>query len=236
MEEHQLIKKIEQLREIKPKKDWVFLTKNRILGKELEKSEMSPFSVLFIPIRKPALVVAPLVVLAAVLGGVFVYLNFLPQLAQIPVVTRIFESNQRAEEIIVSLGELQGNLEKITFGLNNLKNAKDPNQALVMTEIVKATAKKGEEVVDQIKTENSSQPKQVLASLNWVGDAYKGLGEAAGNTQIEVMGDYIEYLSQGTLTEEDETRLEKAEQYYNEGKYTDAIILIQKIVSQKIGP
>ena len=232
MEERQLIKKIEQLKEIKPKKDWVFLTKNRILGKELGRSEMSPFSALFIPIRKPALVLAPLVVLAAVLGGVFVYLNFLPQLAKVPVVTQILENNQRTKEIIVSLGELQGNLEKITFGLNNLKNAKDPNQALVMTEVIKATAKNGEKVVGQMKT-FSKPEKNILLSLNGIGDTYKEMRDEAGDTQIKVMGDYIEYLSQRTLTEEDENRLEKAEQYYNEERYSDAIILIQTINNPK---
>jgi len=31
------------------------------------------------------------------------------------------------------------------------------------------------------------------------------------------------------LSEEDQARLQKAEQYYNEGKYSEAMILIQRI-------
>ena len=221
MDEGKLIKKIKELRQIKPSKDWASLTKNRILGRELEKSETSPFSILFapIPIRKPVFIVAPLILVAAALGGLFVYLN-LGIGHQLPlVVGRLRPTEQKAEEMVMvsSLKELQVSLEKVMLGLNNLKKAKDPNQALVMTEIVKATAKNGEEIVDQIKS---------LASL---GDAYRELGEKASNTQIEMMGDYIEYLSQRSLTEEDEARLQKAEEYYNEGKYTEAMILIQRI-------
>lgn len=212
MQEHQLIKKIKELRQIKPNKDWVSFAKNRILG--LREEEKWCTSLFFTPIRRPALVVAPLVVLAAVLGGLFVYFNFLP--SQVPIVTRAPEK-QEPEQIVSSLEELQSRLEKVTLGLNDLKKVKDPNQALVMTEIVKATAKNGEEIVGQIKS---------LASL---GDAYRELGEKANNTQIEMMGNYIEYLSQRSLTEEDELRLQKAIEYYNEGKYTEAMLLIQRI-------
>jgi len=211
MDERQLIKKIKELKQIKPNEDWVCFNKREILGEGLEKSETSPFSVLFIPIQKPALVLSSLVMVAAVLGGVFVYLNFIPQV-QPSISTKAPE-----KQIAVSLEELQASLEKITLGLSDLKNAKDPSQALVMAEIVKATAKNGEEIVGQY---------QALASL--VGP-YREIREVAGNTQVEMMGDYIEDLKQRTLTEEDEARLEKAEEYYNEGKYTEVIFLIQKI-------
>ncbi len=44
MTEKQLIEKIRQLRQIKPKEDWVFLTKSQILGEEMEISPNPRFS------------------------------------------------------------------------------------------------------------------------------------------------------------------------------------------------
>lgn len=220
MQNHQLIRKIKELRQIKPTEEWVFLTKERILKRRAHTETVpfsSVFSFLFQPIRKPIFAVAPLVVLAAVLGGFFVY-NIIEQ-----------GSGNQETNIIASLERLEKNLSQITSDLNGLKTAKDTNQALVMTEIVKATAKQGEEIVDLIKSTTKFKPNHVLASLNGVGEAYKELEEEVNNTQVEMIKDYIEYLKQTSLTEEDQERLELVEEYYNEGKYIDAMILIQKI-------
>ncbi len=225
MQERQLIKKIKELRQIKPNKDWVLFNKKELFE---ERKEEQVMSWLFTPFNRPALVVRPLIAGVLILAGVFVYLYLgalTPQIVQLPFVSE--RKGVETETMVASLEELQQSLEKITLGLNNLKKAKDPNQALVMAEIIKATAKNGEKVLGQMKTAGEFQANQVLASL--LGDAYRELGEKASNTQIEMMGDYIEYLSQRSLSEEDQARLEKAEKYYNEGKYTEAMILLNRI-------
>ncbi len=231
MRESQLIKKIKELRQIKPNREWVSLTKKEILekGKEAQIVSVSWF---FTPIRKPALIVVPLVLVAAVLGGLFVYLNFLPQSFQLPTVFQ-FPESPKPSELTASLAELQKGLEKVTIDLESLKKAKDPNKALVMAEVIKATAKKGEEIVEQIKSKNSSQSKQVLATLGTLGETYRILEEVANDTQSEIIGSLIEDLEKRTLTAEDEERLLKAKDYYNEGKMEEAIFWLTRIEAIK---
>jgi len=131
--------------------------------------------------------------------------------------------------IRASLGEIRESLEQITLGLNNLKKAKDPNQALVMTEIVKATAKEGERVINQIKSSGETLSSETLATLNDSLDGFGEIFERAGGVGKEILELYLDDLKQRSLGEEDELHLQKAIEYYNEGKYTEAMILIQRI-------
>lgn len=226
MEERQLIKKIRTLKQIKPNEDWVSLTKRELF--EERKGEQI-ISWLFTPFTRPALVVRPLVAGVLILAGVFVYLYLgvlTPQLelARLPLI-----SNQIAETEMmkVSLGEIQTSLAEISLSLNNLKNSKNPSQVLTITEVVKATAGRGEKMVRQIKAESPS--KKVLATLNEVENTFKELGEASFDIQKEMIEALLGDLEQRTLSEEDQGRLVKAREYYNKGKYTEAMILIQRI-------
>lgn len=226
MEERQLIKKIKELRQIKPNKDWVLFTKKEIFEKE---KETQVLSWLFTPIQRPALVVRPLIAGVLILAGVFVYLYLgalTPQIVQLPFAS---ERQGETEMVITSLEELQGSLEQITLGLNNLKKAKDPNQALVMTEIVKATAKEGERVINQIKSSEGTLSRKTLASLNDSLDGFGEVFEKAGGVGEEILGFYLDDLEQRSLSEEDELRLQKAIEYYNEGRYIEVMLLIQRI-------
>ena len=117
MEERQLIKKIEQLREIKPRKEWVFLTKKEIFGEEKERIDLSwLFTPIFTPIRRPALAFAfrGVVVLVVVLAGAFFYLYYLnSQLSEITLSDLSIFGNQNNQELIASLEELQSSLREI---------------------------------------------------------------------------------------------------------------------------
>ena len=222
MQEYQVIQKIKKLQQIKPRKDWVVFSKKQILGPESE--EKTPlFAWMFLPIRKRALVLASLFI-AMALTGIFFYLN-----SQTPSSSILVSEDQDEAKVLSSLQGLEKNLKEIKLSLDNLKNVKDQSQALVMAEIVKSTAKEGTRMVDNIKDSQRSLSKEVLASLNGIGNTYKELGETANDTQIEMIEGLIEYLKQVSLSEEDQARLQKAEQYYNEGKYTEAMILIQRI-------
>ena len=221
MQEYQVIQKIKKLQQIKPRKDWVVFSKKQILGPELE--EKTPlFAWMFLPIRKRALVLASLFI-AITLTGVFFYLN-----SQTPSSILVSEE-QNETEILSSLQGLEENLKEIKLSLDNLKNVKDKSQALVMAEIVKSTAKEGTRMVNDIKDSQKPLSNKVLASLNEVEGLSGELTEASGNLQKEIFESYISFLKQSSLSEEDQTRLQKAEQYYNEGKYTEAMILIQRI-------
>ena len=224
MEERRLIKKIKELRQIKPNQDWVLFTKKEILEQGKEEQIMSW---LFTPFSRPALVVRPLIAGVLILAGVFVYLYLgalTPQLVQLP-----FVSDKRAETEMMkaSLAEVQVSLAKISSSLNNLKNSRNPSQALAMTEVIKATASRGEEILRDMKTEGVS--KKVLTALNETENTCKGLQESIFSIQKEMIEILLEDLGQRSLSEEDQTRLAKAQEYYNEGKYTEAMILVMRI-------
>ena len=217
MEDYQVIQKIKKLQEIKPRKDWVVFSKNEILGPELK--EKTPLFAWFVlPFRKPALVFSSILIIAVALTGVFFYLN--PQDSQIV-------SNDT--EVLASLQGLETRLKEINLSLNNLKNMKDQGQALVMTEIVKATAKEGERMVNDFKEFKKPLSNEVLASLNELEGLSKELTETSGILQKEIFEDYLEFLKQRTLSPEDQDRLQKVEQYYNEGREADALLLITLI-------
>jgi len=222
MEEYQVINKIKKLQQIKPRKDWVVFSKNEILGPELK--EKTPlFSWFILPFRKPVLVFSSILLIAVALTGVFLYLN-----SQTPSPILVSE-DQNETKILSSLESLGKNLKEIKLSLDNLKNAEDQNQALMMTEIVKSTAKEGERVMDDLKKSKEPWSKEALASLSGIGTAFKELGETAGDTQIEMIWGLIEYLKQRTLSEEDGERLIRAEQHYKEGEYEQAFMWITLI-------
>jgi len=222
MEEYQVINKIKKLQQIKPRKDWVVFSKNEILGPELK--EKTPlFSWFILPFRKPVLVFSSILIIAVALTGVFFYLN-----SQTPSPILVSEE-QNETEILSSLESLGERLKEINLSLDNLNNMKSQSQALVMTEIVKATAKEGEKMVNDFKESKKPLSDQVLASLNELEGLSRELTETSGILQKEIFEDYLEFLKQRTLSNEDQDRLQKVEEYYNEGREADALLLITLI-------
>ncbi len=131
--------------------------------------------------------------------------------------------------LVVSLGKLKANLGKITASLDNLKYSKYPNEALAVTEAVRVTANQGEEIVKEIKTR--ARTDQVLSSLIEMENEFKTLSATSSSLQQELLASYIEDLRQRSLSEEDQERLQRAEEYYNEGRETEAMLLIMRIGS-----
>ena len=138
MKEQELINRIKKVEKVELSGSWIESTKKDIMGKEPMGVFDKVREVLSEPIQKPALVVSPLVLLAAILGGLFVYLNFIPKTS-----TPVFVVGENNEEVVSSLSMLQANLGNITENLENLKKVRDPKQALAISEIVKATAQEG---------------------------------------------------------------------------------------------
>jgi len=234
MEEKQLIKKIEQLRDIKPRKDWVFLTK-----KELFKEEKSAqvLSWLFTPINRPALAFAfrGAMALMLILTGAFFYLYYLSSNTSettLSDLASLFENqsnNNKNKEVVASLEELQMTLKEINASLAELKNAKNQRQALVLTEVVKGTANRGKEAVKNIKAQSPS--KQVLASLGAVENTFQELGELSYNIQKEMIEKVLQDLEGRTLSEEKKEFLERAKESYNQGKESEALYWIGRILN-----
>jgi len=230
MEDKQLVKQLKKLGDISPNKHWVALTKKNLF--EEEKT-----SWMYIPMGRSALVLSCLALaIVAVTGGLVLvgpqkmpitaYDNFNALIA------RFVSQNKSNEMAVASLEEIQDKLGEINLSLENIKKIKDPNQALTMTEVIKGTARKGGEVVERIKMANGTLSKQVLASLGEIAELSKNLEEKSDEMQREMFEAYLLALKlRSDLTEEDLENLEKAEAYYSEGKYSEAVIFIIKIGS-----
>lgn len=230
MDEKQIIKQLKILRTIKPNKKWASLAKEEILEKETQ--SVSQWA--FIPVGRPALVLAAVVLVAVVVAGGGFYL----QGYRTPVVVyknveglvaKIASQSQSNKQVVASLTELEDKLESISLSLEGLKNMKNPGQALAVAEIVKSTVKNGEETINRIKLQNGSLSKQVLASLDEVEDRSKELTERSQVVQKEIFESYLQGLKQRSLSEADRERLQRVEEYYKEGKTEEAMVLIMRI-------
>lgn len=237
MDEKQIIKQLKGLRKIRPNKDWVVFTKGRILeegsGESAEKAPRFVIPGFLRPVGRPAFAFVTLAVLAVVLvGGLFyfnsqktavVYQNLEGMLA------KLVSQDENSKQALASLEDLQTKLEDIKLALDNLKNAKDQSQALAMTEVVKATAKRSSEMANTLKASDGAVSRQLRASLGEIEKVSGELEEKSANLQKEIFEAYLQDLQTRTLSQEDQVRLQKAEEYYNEGKESEAMILLMRI-------
>ena len=214
MQDYQVINKIKKLESIKPDKGWVISTKQQILGFELDHSKVSTLDWFFIAFKKPVLVFSSVLFIGIIITGAVLFSNFQgfqPEIA---------DNN---DGMLASLQSLEAKLGEISLSLDNLENAEDQSQALIMAGIIKSTASGIERGVSQI--EANDYKEQVLA----VQTASKEVIEAAETKQEEMIEFLINDLKQRTLSEQDQEYLNKLEKDYNNGEYDQAMIWIQMI-------
>jgi len=236
MTEAELIKKIKTLKEIKPRKDWVVLTKTQILGNV----EVRPQPFLF-PFFKPAY------------AGLFLFLLLigLAEFSQGALpgdpLYSLKRISERTQSVFVSKEEqpkLQ--LELTNKRLEELNKVAEANQvkrlapALNEFETTKIAAKK--EVVNSIKNKSEKEAikvakdiapkladlnekeKKVYATLNI--ESTEGANQTADQTaEKAVVEILIKDAKNSTLTEEQKADLVKVEEYYKSGDYQEALNL-----------
>ena len=232
MTEAELIKKIKTLKEIKPRKDWVVLTKTQILGNV----EVRPQLFLF-PFFKPAY------------AGLFLFLLLigLAEFSQGALpgdpLYSLERISERTQSVFVSKEEqpkLQ--LELTNKRLEELNKVAEANQvkrlapALNEFETTKIAAKK--EVVNSIKNKSGKEAtkvaKDIASKLNEVNENEKkvyatlniestgGVEQTAEKAVVEIL---IKDAKNSTLTEEQKADLVKVEEYYKSGDYQEALNL-----------
>jgi hypothetical protein len=224
MTEAELIKKIKTLREIKPRKDWVLLTKSQILGDV----EVRPQHFLF-PFFKPAyagvFVVLFLIGLfefsQSALPGEPLYFvkrasekavaSFTPQEQKSRV--NLESANKRLEELnqiaqnnevkklAPAMNEFQANVSEAA---KNLANVKKVDQGLI------AQTQKLEE--------NKEKVEKVLAT--------KIETEEYDNALSQLVEREIQDLEERTLNEEQTATLQEAKADFEVGNYSEALIKI----------
>lgn len=232
MREKDLIGKIRLLRQIKPSKDWVILTKSKIFEEE---PKISPFAFLFQFRLKPAL--AGVLSFLIIFGIVTQTQNALPgeKLYSIKKITEkvrtAFVSEKEkpkagldlAEKRLEELDEItQKNLVKnLSTGIREYKLAKNEVNKEVSNLKNKSTNEAiriAKDMAPGIKIINEREEK-IFASLEIKPEETV---EPAIKVIIELL---IQDVKKATLTDEQKIDLEKIEEYYNNGDYQAALEL-----------
>jgi len=230
MTEKELIGKIRELRQIRPRKDWVLLTKTQILGGV----EVRPQPFLF-PFFRPAY--AGLFVVLILIGLFEFSQSALPG-EPLYLLKRVVE---RSQAVFVSESEKPKlNLELANRRLDELNQVAQNNEvkklapainefqanAAIAAKNLAKVKKVDKEIVAQIKKleENKEKVEKVLAT--------KIEMEEYDNDLAKLVENQIKDLETRTLSEDQQKLLEEAKADFEAGNYSDALIKILDL-SQK---
>jgi len=240
MQEADLVKKIQELKKIKPRKDWVVLTKSQILGKEpTYRDRVSAVLEVFPRIifqYKPAFAT---LIIVGVLVGAFGFAqnslpgNFLYSLKKITEKSQaVFVSE--TERSNFQLGLVNKRLEELnkiaeTNQVENLAPALNEFQANISQaakEIIKSKEINVKEIVQQ--TEKLKENKQKIEALGVV----IGESEELDNALSQLVGREIKDLKNRTLTEDQEKLLAEAKEDFEAGNFNEALEKIWLLSNQ----
>jgi hypothetical protein len=226
MTEKELIQEIKKLKQIKPEKEWVVLTKRQILGSDQKSGIFEIFS----PIFKPAFAS---VVTLGLLMGIFVFAqNALPGEPLYPL-KKITERAQAffvapkdqpklelefTEKRVEELNQIvqKNEVKKLASAVKEVKESISQTTKMLIT-----PQKIDKEIVEKTKKirENIENTEKVLAT-QILTEKEK---EAIYKIEVEYL---IEDLEKRTLSPEDQEIFEKAKADYKEGNYSEALTKI----------
>lgn len=243
MTEKELIAKIRELRQIKPKREWVVLTKSQILGKEITPERFLIFN---FPVWRLAYVS---VFVVFILFGMFGFTqNSLPGDLFYP----IKKITEKVQVVFVSEEEKpKVSLELTNKRLEELEKIAQTNQVENLAPAVNEFQKNISEAAKNLARIESSDPKEVKRFIDSVKEiknkvkkiesygvviGEKGLEEFEEATTklklqatIQVLKDAISQLEisleKGALTKEKEEMLIKIKELMEAGKYSEALEL-----------
>ena len=227
IEEKELIGKIRELRQIRPRKDWVVLTKSQIIGEEKKYTSLFLF-----PFLKLKPVYAGLIVVFILFGLFGVSRNSLPGDFFYP----IKKISEKSQAVFVSEEEKPAfQLKLANQRLEDLTKAQAKNLAPTINEF-QASISEAAKTISKIdattsdplvikkivaETKKLEKQKQKVESLGVVieGGGTEEFSQALAN----MVGDLIEDLKTRTLTEEKAKILAEMEKLFEEGKYSEAL-------------
>lgn len=234
MNDKQIISQLKGLKAIKPAKDWVVLVKKDLLLEPTEtqniQERISFGESIFSFFAKPAFVVGSIAMVGLIIMGSFAYFGLQKKNYDLQAYVNSFtpqtEENKKA---IAGLEDVQNKMDEVKTALVALKASNDPKKVLAMTEVVKSTAKNSQVAIDQIKNSNTDLSKQALASLGKIKESSQEIEKTSIDLQTEMFKTYLAELKTKTLNEQDQSRLDSAEKYFNQGNIENAIILLVRI-------
>ena len=231
MDEKTLIGKIEILRQIRPRKNWVVLTKKRILGEErtlpgLFSDSLRVFQGLFFQYR---LALASLVLLF-VLGGTFAFAQKSLPGEPLFVIKKMTEKtravfvaeNERPKVQLELANKRLEDLAKIaeTNDVRKLAPAIDEFQANVSEAAKNLTKAKtvGKDIILQTQELEKNKEKIEKTLATQIGT------EELENVYKDLAEQQIKDLENSSLTESQEKILEEAKEYFEAGDYSNSLI------------
>ena len=238
MQERDVIRQLNSLKAIKPTKEWVFLTRQKILGKEEEKKTFGFF-------LKPALAFS---VVALVLTSSFVMAqNSLPgdtlySLKKISERARLtFAPEDEKPKIQLELTSERLNELKTIAKENKIDKLpsaiKEVKQAIPQaTESLKNIAKEDKSVKDMKeivkKVDEVEKTKKEIETLGIIVGANGELQKTSQELRKEIISREFKDLSDESLTDSQRKLLEEAENYFKEGNYSKALETIFYLSNQ----
>ena len=231
MDEKTLIGKIEILRQIRPRKNWVVLTKKRILGEErtlagLFLDSLRLFQGLFFQYR---LALASLVLLF-VLGGTFAFAQKSLPGEPLFVIKKMTEKtravfvaeNERPKVQLELANKRLEDLAKIaeTNDVRKLAPAIEEFQASVSEAAKNLTKAKtvGKDIILQTQELEKNKEKIEKTLATQIGT------EELENVYKDLAEQQIKDLENSSLTESQEKILEEAKEYFEAGDYSNSLI------------
>ncbi len=248
--EKELIAKLKELGQIKPGKDWVILTKSRILGQE--SFERYPVSILsiFRFLFQPRLAFASSVLAFALIGLFGFAQNSLPGDLLYPIKKTV----ERSQAIFVSEAEKpQASLETADKRLEELTKIAEANQVKKLAPALSEFQMSVSEATKRLSkmAATSSDPvaiKKVVdktKKLEGKVQEVRSLGVAMGEeelSELEEVSNKLEVkslvldLEKRTLTKEQEEVLSKMKELVKEERYSEALIIFNTKFNQPAAP
>lgn len=211
MEDKELIFRLQQLKQIRPRENWVVFNKSKIFGIPLQKNSLynriiSVFSNISLQRKLSYAFATLLFVLGGLIGtDILVQPNFSKQPAA------IFKPD-------VSIKSFQEKSDDLAKAVQNYKSES------VNVDEVKVAAKS---LTDEINS-NPGIAKEVAVELKNSGtlaslDGGTELKAASGDLYKTIDSQMIEDLEKATLTEDNQAILEQAKELFNKGEYSKAL-------------
>jgi len=244
--EKELIGKIRELRQIKPSKDWVVLTKTQILGEEQPVRERVSISIFRALLYKPKLVLATVLSLFILfrlfsfaqnsLPGDFLYsIKKITEKCQAVFVSEVDKpqaslelANKRLEELTKiaetnqvkklapAINEFQASISEATKNLSKMEASS--SDPVAIKKIVDRTKELGEKI-QEVKSLGVVIEEGKLEELQKVSDKLE-LG-----LLVSILKDMISDLENRTLTEKQEEILSQMRELVEKEKYSEALEL-----------
>jgi len=236
MTEKELITKIQGLRQITPKKEWVFLTKREILGEEEVQERISWLEVFprFFFQYKLVFASLALVIIAVITLG------FSQNAVPGDLLFVLKRATEKAQTAFISPDEqLKNRLELANKRLEELTKIAELNQSKKLASAIEecqASVSQAAEMAKQVK--GPQEARKVIPEIKKMEGNIQNLksygveiGESENTENIykPVVDMLLKDLENRTLTEDQQKLLTEAEEIYQTGNYPDTLYILMQI-------